>query len=68
MRGKLNKRNPLDPSVMRRVSELIETMPLEELEALLNYRKEGVEETHMFEVLAKYDREQARKKAAEKAA
>ena len=65
---KLSKRDPHDPEVLRRVLEDIRTMPFEELDALMNYRKEGVEETNMFEVLAEYDREQLRKKAAEKAA
>ena len=67
-RNKLSKRNPFDPEVMKRVREDLRTMPFEELDALMSYHKEGVDETNMFEVLAEYDREQERKKAAEKAA
>lgn len=65
---RLSSRSPHDPEVLRQVQEKLRTMPLEELDALLNYRKDGVEETNMFEVLAEYDRKQQEKRDAERAA
>ena len=42
-------------------------MPFEELDAIVNYRKPGVEVTNMNEELAEWYREQARKREAEDA-
>ena len=65
---KLSKRDPHDPAVIERALERLRTMPLEELDALLSHRKEGVEITHMNEDLAEYYRQQRLKAEAEKAA
>src|SRR5437899_3341905 len=47
---KLLNLDPHHPEVLKRVQEDLRTMPIEELEALLNYREDGIEETHMHEV------------------
>ena len=53
--GKLNL-PPNHPKVLERVLERLRTMPMEELDAQLKRRPEGVEETFMNEQLAERSR------------
>lgn len=58
------KLRPGDPGFIEPILERISTMPIEELDAMLSYRKEGVEVTNMNEELAQWYREQATKQNA----
>ncbi len=60
-RKQARKRDPHDPEVIAAVLEDLRTMPIEELDAMLSYRKEGVEVTNMNEELAQWYREQRAK-------
>ena len=53
---------PNHPEVIAAVLEDLRTMPIEELEAMLSYRKPGVEVTNMNEELAQWYREQKAKR------
>ena len=55
-RKQARKRDPHDPKVIAAVLEDLRTMPIEELDAMLSYRKEGVEVTNMNEELAQWYR------------
>ena len=61
-RKQVRKRDPHDPEIVQAVLERIRTMPIEELDAMLSYRKEGVEVTNMNEELAQWYREQRAKR------
>ena len=65
MNKRTHKRDIHDPAVVEAVCERIRTMPFEELDAIVNYRKPGVEVTNMNEELAEWYREQAKKREAE---
>lgn len=52
---KLKKRNPSDPEVTERVLAHIRAMSPEDIQEMLTYRKEGVEQTNMNETLKEYD-------------
>ena len=57
------------PEVVAATLERLRTMPIEELDAMLTHRKEGVEVTNMNEELAQwYRRQEAKKREAEQAA
>ena len=60
-RKQAGKRDPHDPEIVQAVLERIRTMPIEELDAMLSYRKPGVEITNMNEELAQWYREQKAK-------
>lgn len=59
---KRRKLRPGDPGFIEPILERIRAMPIEELDALLSYRKEGVEVTNMNEELAQCYREQKTKR------
>lgn len=60
------KLRPGDPGFIEPLLERLRTMPIEELDALLTRRKEGVEVTNMNEELAQwYRRREAKKREAE---
>ena len=59
---KRRKLRPGDPGFIEPILDRIRTMPIEELDAMLSYRKPGVEITNMNEELAQWYRDQKAKR------